>query len=339
MERATIKDVAKRAGVSWMTVSRVLRGHSNHVPETQAKVLQAAKALDYKPNAMAQGFRTKKTGIIGFLVKQNNVCSVPADMFYAGIIKGVESELLESGYNVLLSSLRVSEIANLELPSILTRGYVEGLIVLGFSDQKYLEMLYEHCPNLVVVDESPENVPCVCTANYEGGQLVGEYLWSQGHRKFAVITSEGKNTNFDLRLAGFKDAIAAKMGTMVTFPICKGDAWRDGGKDAANQLITDYKNDFSAVFCANDHLAIYAIKAFQEAGLRVPEDISVMGFDDIDISAYINPPLTTLAVSKELMGRQAVKLMTGLIKKTTDQTRIAISPQLTRRGSVLQCMK
>lgn len=331
----TVREVADRCGLSVMTVSRVLRGSPLHRPETRARVLAAARELNYRPRALARGFRTGKTGIIGFLFRQVPHQSVPADMFYARIIEGLESELIEKGYKVLLASVQQHEIEQAQLPSVWVDGYVEGLIVLGAMSRPWLMRLRAAGVPVVLVDAEEPGFSAVVTANFEGGYKAGRYLAELGHRRAAIITGSAPDANFAAREAGFCEAIREYTGTDLRVPVFAGDAWTDGGAVAARQLIRE-GCAATAVFCVNDHLAIYAMKELQAAGRRVPGDISVMGFDNIDVAEHTSPPLTTMAVAKEQMGRQAARLMTRLLHHQPSPQSLVekLQPQLVQRTSV-----
>lgn len=313
---ATLREIAADLRLDCGTVSHILnRDDPRYSAATRARVHAYAAKKNYRPNAVAKAMRTKKTGIIGFLFRQEPGHSLVNEYYYARVIEGVESELLDAGYKVLLSSVSNSEIASCQLPSIVSDGFIDGLIVLGTSDEAWLKQVFRACKKTVVVDESPEGFPAVVSANFDGGRQAAQYLWDRGHRSFALITGERPNPNFQARLDGFQSWLSEKLNAPVRIPIFSGDVWSDGGGVAARQILEGGKVP-TAIFCANDYLAIGAMKEFQKSNVRVPEDVSLMGFDNITISEYAPTPLTTVAVDKRQMGREAAKIIVASLKNS-----------------------
>ena len=313
----TLRQIAADLGLDCGTVSHILsKDDSRYSTATRKRVHEYAAKIGYRPNAIARAMRTKRTGIIGFLFRQEPGHSLINEHYYARVIEGVESELLDAGYKVLLSSVSNAEIASCQLPSIVADGFIEGLVVLGTSEQRWLKRLFKACKKTVIVDESPEGFPAVVSANFEGGRMVAQYLWDRGHRSFALITGNRPNLNFQLRLDGFRSWIDERLDAEVRVPVYTGDVWSDGGAVAARQILGKGHLP-TAVFCANDHLAIDAMAEFKNANCRVPEDISIVGFDDISISAYASTPLTTVVVDKIQMGREAARIIMESVKTST----------------------
>jgi LacI family transcriptional regulator len=332
----TLRKIAADLGLDRGTVSHILsKDDSRYNSATRKRVRDYAAKIGYRPNAVARAMRTKRTGIIGFLFRQEPGHSLINEHYYARVIEGVESELLDAGYKILLSSVSNAEIASCQLPSIVADGFIEGLIVLGTSDQHWLKQVLRACKKTIIVDESPEGFPAVLSANFDGGRLAAQYLWERGHRSFALITGHRPNLNFETRLHGFQSWIAEKLNTSVQLPIYVGDAWSNGGAVAAGQILAKGERPTS-VFCVNDHLAIDAMAEFQNAGYRVPEDISIVGFDDLSISAYTSPPLTTVAVDKRQMGREAAKIIVDCLRKSVPVpvARKELSLSMVERASV-----
>ncbi len=335
-KQITIKDVADYAGVSYMTVSRILRGSNQHSEATRKKVLHAANKLGYQPNAIAKAFRTKKTGIAGLIVRKRPSKTVRSDMFYSQIIEGIESELLINDYNVLLSSIDTEQINDFELPAALNKGLLDGILILGVSERKYLKWLYEKCPELVVVDETPEGIPCVHSANFQGGRLAGEYLYSKGHRNFAMILGTWRDYNFESRLSGFTSFVEQQQDASVSVVRC-GPKTKD--RVQAIQSLLKEKHEISAVFCANDGIACDVARGVTEAGYNVPNDVAVVGYDNIEAYSQVHPSLTTIAVDKERMGIEAAKLLIKLIncehnaKPLREKLQIEVPVKLIERES------
>jgi LacI family transcriptional regulator len=315
----TLRKIAAELGLDCGTVSHILNHDDRrYSAATRKRVRDYAEKVGYRPNAIARAMRTRKTGIVGLLFRQEPGHPLAGEFYYSKVIEGVESDLLDAGYKVLLASVSNAEIASCRLPSIFTDGFVEGLIVLGTSDERWLKHLYKACRKLVVVDESPLGLPAVVSANFEGGRQAAQYLWERGHRSFALITGDRPNLNFQQRIDGFQSWISERCGAGMEVPVFKGDAWSDGGARAALEILGDDRRP-SAIFCTNDHMAIDAMKALQEAGCRVPEEISLIGFDNILVSAYAMPPLTTVAVEQMQMGRESARMLVESLKHTGRQ--------------------
>jgi LacI family transcriptional regulator len=332
----TLRKVAADLGLDCGTVSHILNhDDARYSVATRKRVRDYASKIGYRPNAIARAMRTRKTGIVGLLFRQEPGHPLAGELYYSRIIEGVETELLDAGYKVLLASVSNAEIASCQLPSIYQDGLVEGLIVLGTSDKAWIRSLYKACRRLVVVDEAPLGFPAVVSANFEGGRQVARYFWEHGHRSFALITGARPNPNFQERLDGFQSWISEQLDSDVTIPVFKGDAWRDGGRQAALEVLGMPLRP-SAVFCVNDHMAIDAMKALQDAGYRVPEEVSVIGFDDILVSAYASPALTTIAVDKTLMGRESARMLVERLRDAgkLPASRKELSLKIVERASV-----
>jgi DNA-binding LacI/PurR family transcriptional regulator len=313
--KVTLTEVSGKAGVSLMTASRVLNGSADPVriqDATRRKVLRAAELLGYRANSLAQAMRTGRTGNIGLVVvRRHDGRVLTDDQFYVQVIEGIEHELLANDNNVLLCLATPEEQRSGSLPRVATAGFVDGLVFLGVHERSYLQGLAGQYRPMVVIDEPGlAGVPSVFAANRNGGRLAARHLCHLGHRRLAAITTDVADRNFQQRLAGFR-AEARRVGASVV-AVARGDPWAEGGYVAMSALL-DGSKPFTGVFCGNDSLAIYAMKACHDRGLDVPRDLSIMGFDDIAIGEHTSPSLTTVAVQKREMGIQAARLVRQLI--------------------------
>jgi DNA-binding LacI/PurR family transcriptional regulator len=259
--------------------------------------------------------RTGRTGNIGLVVvRRHDGRVLTDDQFYVQVIEGIEHELLANDNNVLLCLATPQEQRAGSLPRVATAGFVDGLVFLGVHERSYLQGLARQYRPMVVIDEPGlAGVPSVFAANRDGARLAARHLCELGHRRLAAITTDVADRNFQQRLAGFR--AEARLAGASVVAVARGDPWADGGYAAMSALLDGGKH-FSAVFCGNDSLAIYALKACQDRGLAVPRDLSVMGFDDIAIGEHTSPSLTTIAVRKREMGIQAARLVRQLIDGT-----------------------
>jgi DNA-binding LacI/PurR family transcriptional regulator len=318
MKRPTLKDVAREAGVSPTTVSRVMLGGEQHLGETRDRILAAARRIGYQPNSMARWMRGRKTGMVGVLVERGesrpgedpSASHTPSgDNVLSRVLEGIETEFLERGYKVLLSSVTASEIQEQAMPSILGEGLVEGVVVLNVSSQEYLASLVAHGSKVVSVAMSNPAVSCVVADCESGGRIAADHFWSLGHRAVALISSIPRNSEHDRRMLGFIGRWRELLFDMnATVPTFGGDPWTDGGAVAFRECLKSGHRP-SAIFCANDHLAIHAIQAIRSAGLTCPGDVSVMGFDGSEVGRFIDPPLTTIHTDKFKMGRVGASML------------------------------
>ena len=334
----SLKDVAQACGLKMGSVSQILqRDDSRYSQETRQRVREVAERLGYRPNVMAQGMRTGKTGIIGFLIPGRVVEHFSDEALSLRIMMGVESEFMIAGYKVLLAAITDDEVEHLKSPPILLDGYVEGLVVLGMPSAAYLQALYRKCPRIVVADEAPEDVPAIVPDNFGGGKMAGGYAWDMGYRSFAFISRNPESPNLEARLAGFRAAVEARAGGALDIPIFRGDPWSEGGAKNIAKIVLEQNGNAGFWFCANDFFAFHAIQVLREAGRRVPEDVAVMGFDNADFAAYSVPGLATLEVDKQLMGRECARMLLRMINGDSNAavpSRITIPVRLVPRPSV-----
>jgi len=306
----TIKDVAKKAGVSISTASRVF----NNIPHSETvarKVMAAARSLRYQPNAIARAFRTQQTNIVGFCLfkdPEHREYSSILDMFSARLVESAESYLLEKGYSVLLSSITQQDVESFRMPKIATQGLIDGLILYGIRNAEYCSEVREVFPKMVVADHNQTNIPTIRIASYEGGEIAGRYLIKMGHKKVAAIMAETTYNaqNFIERLEGFRSVYRSAI------PVFYENPWVSEGCQAVKSLLKS-SDKYTAIFCGNDQIAIRTIRTLEENGLRVPQDISVIGFDDIELSRHITPSLTTISVNKQMLGEEAARMVLRLI--------------------------
>lgn len=306
----TISDVASRAGVSVATVSRVINGNYPVAEPTRARVMVAVRDLGYIANAHARALIKSTSGTVGVILHD------VSDPYFAEIVRGIQEVADQNGKLVVLcSSLRdpAREITYIELlraqrvdAVILTSGYVE--------DDEFLAALHEQArglraqgSRLVLCGPYPVRAPAVIPDNAGGAFRITSHLLQLGHRRIAHLTGPPAFSTTEDRLRGYQGALASFGVEPDPDLIVAGDFSRDGAYESCRRLL-DLNTKFSAMFAANDIMAIGAIAALRERGLEVPRDISLVGFDDIPISRDLTPPLTTVAVPMAEIGRQAMQL-------------------------------
>lgn len=288
--RPTIYDVAKVAGVSTATVSRALNGTGQIAPATQTAIEQAVAELGYRPNAIARSLVTKSTQTIAFMLPDIT------NPFYASLVSGIQQLALKRGYTMLLCTTegdpqREEQYLNLLRGSQVAGALVDGLVL---PPEQIARIVEEGFP-IVCLDRDINSplVPLVQVDNRLGAQLATEYLLSLGHRVIAHVAGAPELRISEERATGYTKAIAAAGVDPDEGLIAVGGFTVEGGYEATQALLAA-RPQVSAIFAANDLSALGAINAIAATGRRVPDDVSVVGFDDLRLSAFMSPPLTTI---------------------------------------------
>lgn len=325
---ATIKDVAKLAGVAVSTASYALNNSTKISPETTRRVLDAAAQLNYQKNGLARDLKLSKTQTIGLILSD---LSGP---FYSELIKGVQEVTLSNGYDLIACSSVGGY--NSTAVKFLKEKRVDGVIVLAanIDDLIILESVREDFP-IVVLDRElkADFIMSVSVDNIHGGYLATKYLLDAGHGNILFIGGPPNSRDSQLRYQGFLNALHERKIDYTPKWNLEGKFTREGGYYAAKMILMQGKLP-SAVFCANDEMAIGMIQAFQESGLQVPFDISVVGFDDIEITQYMNPPLTTVKQPKYEMGSLAAHLVFQALQGDIPTREYVLPTELIVRNSV-----
>ncbi|WP_404455232.1 LacI family transcriptional regulator [Virgibacillus necropolis] len=325
---ATIKDVAKLAGVAISTASYALNNSTKVSQSTRKKVENAAKELNYQKNGFASDLKRTKTNTIALILSD---LSGP---YYSELIKGVQDVATTNGYDLIAcSSIGGSQSTAVKF---LKEKRVDGVIILAhnISDELTLESAREGFP-LVVLDRKLKNefVVHVEVDNVDGGYAATEHLIKKGHKQIAYINGPYNSHDNELRFEGFSRALKDNGLTYQSKWRLSGDFTREGGYRATKMLIA--QNELpEAVFYANDEMAIGGIQAFRENGIKIPEDISVIGFDDIQLAEYITPPLTTMKQPKYEAGALSVHLIFQLLSGEKVNHSYKLSTELVERDSV-----
>lgn len=308
----TIYDVGRMAGVSRSTVSRVLNGKGEVDPKTAELVWEAVRKLNYHPNASARALVRKKTDMIGVMLAD------VSDPFYEKIIKGIESVVNERNMGVFFyNSYDNLDDHKVIISSALEGSQVDGLVVVGsnLGDRKtLLEIINQGLP-IAFIERyfSDAKINCVICDNKQGATTAVEYLLELGHRRIGCITGNlHRQTGID-RLDGYKNALQKYSIPVEEELIALGNYQHASGYEGMKQLLT-LPDKPTAVFAANDMMAIGAILAIKEMGLLVPENISVVGYDDITFAPMVFPQLTTIRQPLFEMGVLAAR---GLIERIT----------------------
>ena len=328
----TIRDVSQLAKVSQATVSRVLNGTVPVSPAKRAAVQAAIAQLGYRPNAFARSLATNRSRAIGALVSELSSAA------YGDIIRGIESVVEECGLHMVVSSGHARSEAERRSFAFLKERRTDALIVQvdATSDDELEVWVRQSGLPVVVVGRHIEAIAerCIYLDNVAGGALATRHLLERGHRRIAHIAGLMRITDARDRLTGYRQALAENDLPFEESLVAEGGFVEDGGYRAMRQLL-ERDAGFTAVFAANDQSAAGALKALRQAGLRVPDDVSLIGFDDLFIAHYLFPALTTVIQPFAEMGQAAAWLaLTALgIDEEKEVTR-RFDPALVERDSV-----
>ena len=332
----TIKDVAKIANVSITTVSRVSNGSKGVSAKTRRRVLNAIKELGYSPSAIASGLKTRLSKSIGIAVPDT------IGDFYGEVINGIESVATENGYNLIVSLNHHIIKEELEAVNFFKAKKVDGAILVTTSgDDDYVRSLIDEGYNIVLLDRDPHGlkIDTVKIDNFRGGHLATEYLLKLGHSAILFIQGVPYIDSSKERFNGYKRALKDNKIKFNPDFILSGDFFVESGYSSIRRYLDKYGLNFSAIFASNDQMAMGAIKALNDKGISVPDEVSVVGFDDSYISPYVIPPLTTIKQRREEMGKVATGLLLDRISSQSKKERIPqqiiIPVELIKRESAI----
>lgn len=307
----TIKDIARRTGVSHSTVSRALRGNTLISPETAERIRQAAQEMGYQPSAAARSLKTRRTQVLGVIV------SSLADPFFSEILYGIEECVQECGYSLFIAASQHDPQRERKIVQTMMEQRTDGVIICSssFSAEQGRQLISHGFPIVVVNYQAAESFHySIYHDDVDGSRQLTRYLIGLGHRRIAYLgNSHSGRTTLD-RLNGYRSEMAA-----AGLPVPEDYIHHlEGGEPhlglAAAEYYLQLEHRPTAVVCFNDMLAIGVLQGFNRAGVHVPRDISVTGFDNITFSAYTNPPLTTFDQPKRSIGREAAELLLDLLK-------------------------
>lgn len=306
---ATIRDVARVAGVSIATVSRVFNNHTLVNPETASRVLEVASQLEYWPNGAAQSLTTRRTHTLGVMLPEL------FGEFYSEVIRGIDRQSRSHDYQILLSSSH-SNGEEVLIAGRAMLGRIDGLIMMA-PDEASIETVERVRRRVPVVLLNPkveiEGCCSVAFENFSGARAAVSHLVGLGHRDIAMVAGPSGNVDAEERLRGFRRALTDAGLDPEAALVVPGDFRESAGYEAGVALLARRPRP-TAVFAANDCMAVGLLAALRAAGRRVPRDIAVVGFDDIAMAAYLNPPLTTVRVDASGLGQRAVDLMMGAME-------------------------
>lgn len=314
-QRATIIDVAKKAGVSIQTVSRVINNRHDVSPETRERILVTIKELNYQPFAYARGLAANRTYTLGLVTADFS------DFWFSHVVTGAEKEASEHGYCFMLGNSTCEPENEPKFLELLTQRRVEGVLFVRANCENEYEHLLRLKEFKVPVVTTGHYLPDVGLAmvdvdNISGGRKATDYLIELGHTRIAMITGPSNWKSVVDRHNGYVQAMQAA-GIPVDPELVLGDTWLHRNGYENTKLLLEKGKQFSAIFAHNDRIARGAIHALYEAGLRVPEDVSVIGYDDIPEAEYSDPPLTTIRQPMDEIGQAATRLLIQMIEDSS----------------------
>lgn len=328
--KTTIKDLANEAGVSITTVSLILNGKGEKFSEkTRKKVLELQKKLKYVPNFNAKNLMTKDAKSIGILVP--NIGNPFFSMFISGLQKAaIKNDFLP----ITFSAGNEPELESYYLRNMITRS-MTGMVIASSAvtvDTVRETLKYNEIPYLLMDQTLLSEGDQIRTDDIEGGRLAANHLLKLGHKKIDVLLPENPSANHKLRINSFLSELRkAQINTQKYVQIINAPLSRKGGCLAANEII---KSEATAVFAINDEMALGLYAGLRKNGISIPEQISVLGYDDVDLDEFLNPPLTTIHQPIEQMGELAMKLLINRISNPEiEQQIIKLPVELVVRGS------
>ncbi|MBI3991005.1 MAG: LacI family DNA-binding transcriptional regulator [Candidatus Omnitrophica bacterium] len=332
----TLKEVAQKAKVSVSTASKVLSQSKTAIPisrETKEKVITAAKELKYHPNLFARSLRTGKTYTVGFIVADIE------DPFFAPIISGVEHSLGSAGYHFLLSNAKDTSGEESFYLEYYRRKRVDGILLAGVTKAPVSDSIlkaYQKETSIVLISRKTgnDNIPSVIVDNVEGGYKATKHLLKLGHRKILFLSGPPEKPDCQARLEGYKKALK-EAGLPFRKEMLKiANHTPDKGYNVMKDILNQRK-DITAAFAYNDYIAFGAIRAIKEMGMNIPKDFSIVGFDDILMASYVDPPLTTIRQPLKDMGKKAAELLLQRIlsSKKSVFNDVVLNPDLIIRNS------
>lgn len=332
---STLEEVAEIAGVSRSTVSRVINESPHVRADTREKVWRAIEASGYQPHAAARSLVTNRTRTISVLIPEA-VNTLFSDPFFPLVLRGATDACNAHRYHLMLSLFTDSAERQDIYRRVLHSGLVDGVIVASspLDDPLIPDLQEDGVPFVSIGRYSDETIHYVDVDNVGGAQVATEHLIRLGHRRIATITGPLDAVAGQDRLKGYRQALGARRISVQDELIVEGDFTEGGGAAAARQLLSTSP---SAIFAASDMMAIGALRVIHDAGLQIPEDIALVGFDDIPAASVVEPALTTVRQSIKRLGSMAVEMLLSVLENERDDEapihRVVLPTELVVRDS------
>ena len=328
---STIIDVAKKCGYSKATVSRAYTEPDRVSERARNKIYAAAKSLNYTPNAIARAMVRQRTENIAFIIHETQFPAV-LNPFYSPILEAVMRESARRNYSVFVITNQDVQRPN---GDVNIKKQMDGVIFVGEANPVVIKKLREQHIPVVLLNNvlDMEGLLCITTSHYEGAMSAVDHLYEQKHRKIGLLAGRFSPQVNEARYKGYVDALTRRGLEVNPRYVREIDPTLEAGERAMAHLL-ELENRPTAVFCTNDTVAAGAMKAVIRAGLRIPEDVALVGFDDSSVSRIVEPELTTVRIDMDRMGQLAAEKLFDLIAGSpSGETRIVIPTELIVRSS------
>ena len=326
--KLTIRDIAKKAGLSVSTVSLVINNQKNVHEETRKKVNQIVSELGYHPQRSARGLATQSSGNIGFILTEDHFSLI--EPFYTRIFLGSEVEARIHNYYILLTTVGTTLKKTKEIPRFLLEHNVDGIIIAGKISASWVEYIHKSNIPLILIDyELPRlNLSSVGIDNRTGANLVVDHLHALGHSKIGFVGGDIHHPSINRRYTSYRETMK-DLGLEVSHRWMSTDEPNTGmndGYEAAKKIFFDNPDSPTAIFAANDAMALGCMKYLKETGIKIPDDVALVGFDNIEAGLHVEPRLTTVNVHREEIGAIAVRRMAEMIKEKSPAVTTTLTP-------------
>lgn len=327
---ATIHDVAQKAGVSVASVSRTFSSPELMNDQTRARVLEAARLLDYRP-------RQRRTALQASGVNSVNSCigfqffaadatdNLHSNDFYSAMLAGAQAEASALGLYLMVDTTDRHTMSQ-ELPRMVQEQAVGGMLLVGTEEPAVLNAFARRIPQIVLLDNRDETgrFESIVSDGFGGAYAAAQYLLQIGHRRIGFLVTEPEVTSFTDRIRGYRAALSE--AGVVPDPACLAAGRTERESMQALKALLRSPNPPTALMAANDHYALDVVRLSRELGVKIPEQLSLVGFDDIPFTTHVDPPLTTVRVNKEFMGRLAVRRLYARMQQALaeDETEPAV---------------
>ena len=330
---ATIYEVSELAGVSLATVSRVINNSGKVTTKTRLRVEAVMKELGYRPNSFAQSLASNRSNSVGILVPELH------GPFFGGMLSSIEMELRKQGKHVIITAGHSDAEREKERIEFLVSRRCDALILFVFAvSNEHIQALMQTTMPVVVIGRLLPGMEddCICLDNEAGGYIATKSLIESGHRQLACITGPLWKSDGQQRLAGYQRALKEHGLAYDQQTVIEGNYEESSGRDGMEQLL-QREVSFTGLFCANDVMAAGAIETIRKHGMTIPDDLSIVGFDNVFFTRYMHPQLSTIDYPIDVMGQMAARCVLRDVYDQHDQDiQLRFTPELVRRDSIAE---
>lgn len=331
VDRVTMEDIAERAGVSINTVSRALNDKTDINDGTKEEILKIAEELNYQPNRFAKGLRSSKTSTLGVIVADIQ------NPFFSALLKGVEKAARKEGYSIIVQDTDEKYTNEQSAVQTVLAEQVDGLLIspAQTNEQTIMDLQQSGLPFVLLGRYFKDlDTNFIVTHDVQGATAAIDHLVELGHEQIAIVNGPSHISSSKERLEVYRKAMTHHgLVTPENF-IFKNIVTMEQGYENGKRLLSQ-SNLPTAVFCYSDFVALGVIKAARDVGLRVPEELAVVGYDDIFFSAYLEVPLTTVRIPKYKLGKKAFEILNGILENKNQKTKLKLPVELIKRESTL----